>query len=145
MANRATDSAGMTCDYRRVEDLRPGDVVVIGWKSTVERVEVEGERGPYLLGGLGIPRSVEPAGHAPARPRRRVKPMTDQSETIVEYRVLDGNGSVVAETDRSLREARERIARLRELPASSRWAEPLTVERREVHVSRTEWERACAA
>lgn len=38
-----TDSAGTTCRYTPVEDLKPGDVVIIGWRTTVKRVEVEGD------------------------------------------------------------------------------------------------------
>lgn len=39
-----TDSAGVTCKYTPIEDLKPGDVVIIGWRTTVNRVEVEEDR-----------------------------------------------------------------------------------------------------
>lgn len=38
------DSAGVTCRYTPIEDLKRGDVVVVGWRTTVERVEVEGDQ-----------------------------------------------------------------------------------------------------
>lgn len=38
---RVTDSAGVTCEYTPIEQLKPGDVVIIGWRSTVKRVEVD--------------------------------------------------------------------------------------------------------
>jgi predicted RecA/RadA family phage recombinase len=41
---RFTDSAGVTCDYTPIEEVKPGDVVIIGWRTTVARVEVEANR-----------------------------------------------------------------------------------------------------
>ena len=42
--NIVTDSAGTTCRYTPIEELQPGDVVIIGWRTTVERVEREADR-----------------------------------------------------------------------------------------------------
>lgn len=55
MAKTFTDSAGMAVEYRRVDELQPGDVVCIGWKSTVERVEVEGNHARIYWEGFEHP------------------------------------------------------------------------------------------
>jgi hypothetical protein len=39
-----TDSAGVTCAYTPIEDLKPGDVVIIGWRTTVKRIEEDGDK-----------------------------------------------------------------------------------------------------
>lgn len=39
-----TDSAGVTVRYTPIEDLRPGDVVILGWRTTVGEVECDGDR-----------------------------------------------------------------------------------------------------
>jgi hypothetical protein len=44
MNERFTDSAGITCEYTPIEDLEAGDVVIIGWRTTVKRVEVDESR-----------------------------------------------------------------------------------------------------
>lgn len=44
MGETFTDSAGVTCKYTPIEDLKPGDVVIVGWRTTVKRIESrEGE------------------------------------------------------------------------------------------------------
>lgn len=42
--NIVTDSAGITCRYTPIEKLRPGDVVIIGWRTTVKRLECQAGR-----------------------------------------------------------------------------------------------------
>lgn len=39
-----TDSAGVTCRGVAIEDLQPGDVFIVGWRSTVTRVERDGDQ-----------------------------------------------------------------------------------------------------
>lgn len=41
---RFTDSAGLTVEYTPIEELEPGMTVVLGWRTVVERVEVEATR-----------------------------------------------------------------------------------------------------
>lgn len=38
---RFTDSAGVTCEYTPIEELKPDDVVIIGWRTTVVHVEID--------------------------------------------------------------------------------------------------------
>lgn len=59
---RVTDSAGVTCEYRPVEDLHPGDTVIIGWRSIVERVEIDGDRARIYWKGWEHPDQWNPLG-----------------------------------------------------------------------------------
>jgi hypothetical protein len=59
---RVTDSAGVTCDYKPVEDIKPGDVVIVGWRSTVERVEIDGDRARIYWEGFEHPDQWNPLG-----------------------------------------------------------------------------------
>jgi hypothetical protein len=34
-----TDSAGVTARYTPVSEIRPGDVLLVGWRSTIARVD----------------------------------------------------------------------------------------------------------
>jgi hypothetical protein len=66
-----TDSAGVTVRYTPIEELQAGDVVVIGWRTTVDHVDVhfaqacvwwEGQTAPDQWNPLGtlMPVVVQP-------------------------------------------------------------------------------------
>ena len=63
MGETFTDSAGVTCRYTPIEELKRGDVVVIGWRTTVDHVEVEGKRARvYWEGATEYPDKWNPLG-----------------------------------------------------------------------------------
>lgn len=62
MNRRETDSSGVTCEYTPIQDLLPGQVVIIGWRTTVARVEIENDRARVWWKGLEQPDQWNPLG-----------------------------------------------------------------------------------
>ena len=50
-----TDSAGVTCQYTAVEDLKPGDAVILGWRSVVKRIDIDEGAGRVRIMWEGWP------------------------------------------------------------------------------------------
>lgn len=59
---RTVDSAGVTVEHVPIDELKPGDVVIIGWRTTVARVEIEEDRCRIWWEGSEQPDQWNPCG-----------------------------------------------------------------------------------